>query len=62
MTNPFNWQGPSKIIDTFGRIKTDRQAILDATRVNPESNLGYSTRDDTKTRIIIGKRNEARSQ
>jgi len=62
MTDAFNTSGPSRILPKMGRIKTDRQAILDATRVNPESNLGYSTRDDTKTRIIIGKRNEARSQ
>ncbi len=62
MTTAFDWRGPSKILDTFGRIKTNRQALLDATRVNPESNVAYSTRDDTKTRIIVGKRNEARSQ
>ena len=62
MSNAFDWRGPSKIIDNFGHIKTERQRLLDATRVNPESNIGHSTRDDTKTRIIIGRRNEARSQ
>ena len=36
---------PSTLIDKMGRIKTDRQILLDANRVNPESNLGHSTRE-----------------
>ena len=44
--SPFNWQGqPSTLIDKMGRIKTDRQILLDANRVNPESNIGHSTRE-----------------
>lgn len=61
MTSPFNWRAkPSQI--KLGRIKSEQQVAKDAKRVNPESNIGHSTRDDTKTRIIIGRRNEARSQ
>ena len=42
--SPFNWRGPSKLIDSMGRIKTARQMLLDATRVNKETQLGTSTR------------------
>lgn len=44
--NAFHWQGqPSSLIDKMGRIKTERQILLDANRVNPESNIGHSTRE-----------------
>ena len=33
----------SKVIDNFGRIKTERQILLDATRVNSYSDSGRST-------------------
>ena len=36
---------PSSLIDKMGRIKTERQILLDANRVNPESNIGHSTRE-----------------
>lgn len=39
----FHWQGPSQVINKWGRIKTLRQIALDGTRVNAESNLGYAT-------------------
>jgi hypothetical protein len=42
--SPFNWQGqPSQVLDKWGKLKTARQILLDGNRVNPESNLGYST-------------------
>jgi hypothetical protein len=41
--NAFEWRGPSQTLDKYGRMKTLRQIALDGTRVNPESNLGYST-------------------
>jgi len=34
---------PSTLINKFGRMKTERQMLLDATRVNKESNAGHST-------------------
>lgn len=36
----FHWQGPSQTIDKFGRIKTERQILLDAGRVNKNFDLG----------------------
>jgi hypothetical protein len=39
----FHWQGPSQTINKYGRIKTERQMLLDAYRENAESNLGYAT-------------------
>ena len=35
----FYWQGPSQTIDKYGRIKTVRQQLLDAIRVNPPVDL-----------------------
>lgn len=61
MSNVFHWQGPSTILDKMGRIKTERQTLLDATRVNQHSDLGRSTNAD-KTKAIQGRRNSARSQ
>jgi len=49
------------LIDKMGRIKTERQMILDSNRVNPYSDVGRTTEGD-KTRRIEGKRNSARSQ
>lgn len=60
-TNAFNWRGPSQTVDAFGRMKTERQILLDANRVNPYSDVGRTTEGD-KTRRIEGKRNGARSQ
>jgi hypothetical protein len=43
-TSPWNWQGkPSQVVDNLGRIKSDRQRLLDATRVNAYSDSGRST-------------------
>ena len=61
MSNVFHWQGSSTILDKMGRIKTERQTLLDATRVNQHSDLGRSTNSD-KTKAIVGKPNGARSQ
>jgi hypothetical protein len=47
----FHWQGPSKVIDQFGRIKSERQHLLDATRVNQYSDLARTT-DSTKSQRI----------
>ena len=53
MTNVFHWQGPSTILDKMGRIKTERQTLLDATRVNQYSDIGRSTNSDkTKERLL----------
>ena len=60
-SSPWDWQGPSTILDKMGRIKTERQTLLDATRVNQHSDLGRSTNSD-KTKAIVGKPNGARSQ
>jgi len=49
--SPFNWQGPSKPIDQFGRVKSERQHLLDATRVNQYSDAGRST-DSIKSQRI----------
>jgi len=38
----FYWQGPSQTIDKHGRIKTQRQMLLDALRENPEVHLRKS--------------------
>lgn len=57
----FYWQGPSQTIDKHGRIKTERQTLLDATRVNQYSDFGRSTNSD-KTKAIQGRSNSARSQ
>ena len=38
-TNAFNWRGPSQTLDKYGRIKTERQMLLDATRVNRQEPL-----------------------
>ena len=35
--SPFNWRGPAQSLNRFGRMKTDRQILLDATRENKES-------------------------
>ncbi len=43
VVNVFHWQGKSETIDKYGRMKTERQMLLDATRVNKESNAGHST-------------------
>lgn len=45
VVNVFHWRGKSEILDKLGRLKTERQMLLDGTRVNKESNLGYSTID-----------------
>jgi hypothetical protein len=42
MGNAFDTNGPSQVADKWGRIKTERQMLLDATRVNKETNIGYS--------------------
>jgi hypothetical protein len=52
---------PSTILCKMGRIKTERDIHLDATRVNPYSDVARATNSD-KTRAIIGKANCARSQ
>ena len=52
---------PNTIICSMGRVKTERQTLLDATRVNQHSDLGRST-DSDKTKVIVGKPNGARSQ
>ena len=41
----FDWRGPSTLVDNMGRIKSDRQRILDANRVNPEPNISKSIRE-----------------
>jgi hypothetical protein len=44
--NAFHWQGqPSTLVDSMGRIKSQRQILLDANRVNPESNISKSIRE-----------------
>jgi hypothetical protein len=43
VSSPFNWRGPSQVVDNLGRIKSDRQRLLDATRVNAYSDSGRST-------------------
>lgn len=60
-TNAFNWQGPSLILPKMGRIKSEHQRQQDATRVNGYSDTARSTTGD-KTKAIVGRRNEARSQ
>ena len=60
-SSPWDWQGPSTILDKMGRIKTERQTLLDATRINQYSDFARSTNSD-KTKAIVGRRNEARSQ
>ncbi len=57
----WDWQGPSTILDKMGRIKTERQTLLDATRVNQYSDVARAT-DSDKTKAIQGRRNSARSQ
>ena len=52
---------PNTIICSMGRIKTERQKYLDATRVNAYSDIARFT-DSDKTKAIVGKRNGARSQ
>lgn len=37
--NCFDWRGPSQTLDQYGRIKTQRQMLLDATRVNRQEPL-----------------------
>ena len=59
--SPWDWQGPSTILDKMGRIKTKRQTLLDANRVNQYSDVARAT-DSDKTKVIVGRRNEARSQ
>ena len=41
----FDWRGPSTLVDSMGRIKSQRQMLLDANRVNPESNISKSIRE-----------------
>ena len=36
----FHWRGPSQVVNKLGRIKTERQMLLDATRVNLPVDLG----------------------
>lgn len=36
----FHWRGPAQTIDKFGRMKTERQILLDASRVNQPVDLG----------------------
>jgi hypothetical protein len=49
--NAFHWQGPSQTLDKYGRIKTERQMLLDALRVNRHEPL--CTKNDTvKTQRI----------
>ena len=45
----------------IAKAKTERQTLLDATRVNQYSDFGRSTNSD-KTKAIVGKPNGARSQ
>ncbi len=33
----FHWQGKSQVINQWGRIETEREVLLKANRVNPES-------------------------
>jgi hypothetical protein len=47
--SPFDWRGPSALVDTFGRIKTKRQMLLDANRVNPEQHS--CTSNQTKSKV-----------
>ena len=41
--NAFHWQGKPQIIDAMGRIKTERQILLDGQRVNQYSDSARST-------------------
>ena len=53
----------STLIDSMGRIKSDRQRLLDANRQNSYSDLGRnSPAQADKTNAITGRRNAARSQ
>lgn len=51
----------SSVVCKMGRVKTERQTLLDATRVNQYSDFGRAT-DSDKTKAIVGKPNGARSQ
>lgn len=54
---------PSTLIDKFGRMKTERQMLLDATRVNQYSDVGRNNpADRDRTNVITGKRITARHQ
>jgi hypothetical protein len=44
--NAFHWQGKSETIDKYGRMKTERQMLLDATRVNQYSDVGRNCPSD----------------
>jgi hypothetical protein len=47
--NDFHWQGKrSSVIDEFGRIKTDRQRLLDANRTNPHSDICKSVQTNSE--------------
>ena len=62
--SPFDWQGPSEILDRFGRIKSEFQIAKDAKRVNSYSDLARNPGQQAsdKTAAIQGRRNTARSQ
>ena len=51
----------SSVVCKMGRVKTERQVLLDATRVNQYSDVARAT-DSDKTKAIVGKPNGARSQ
>ena len=39
----WDWRGTSQIVNSLGRIKTERQILLDGQRVNQYSNVAMST-------------------
>jgi hypothetical protein len=48
--SPFDWKGqPSTLIDKMGRLKSQRQMLLDAVRVNPEQHS--CTPNQTKSKV-----------
>lgn len=53
--NAFNWRGPSQTRDKFGRIKTDRQMLLDANRVNPNTHTPTTQADRDRNAVIAGR-------
>ena len=54
---------PSTLVDKLGKVKTDRQRLLDMSRVNSYSDIARNTpADRDRTNAIVGRRNSARSQ
>lgn len=61
--SPFNWQGQPSIFSADPNFRRQGSSSAEEVlRVSKVSNIAYSTRDNTKTLKIVGRRNEARSQ